>query len=293
MTRLSDATLDRLPADVARPRYDRAHVRTGIVHLGIGAFFRAQQAVLIDDALGAGDLGWGILGASLRSPDTRDALAPQDGLYTLAVRDQSGSRYRVIGALREVLVAPENPEKLLRAMSDPAVRIVSLTVTEKGYCHDPATGRLDETHPDIRHDIATPHEPCSAPGFLLEALARRRAAGVAPFTVLTCDNLPSNGRTVHGVLSRLAEIRDRDLGRYVADEVACPSTMLDRIVPATTAEDRAEVAAAIGLEDAWPVIAEPYSLSSGRGSLSRRTPAVRARRDRTRRRCRALGADEV
>jgi fructuronate reductase len=260
MARLSAATLDRLPADVARPRYDRARVRTGIVHLGIGAFFRAQQAVLIDDALGAGDLSWGIVGASLRSPDTGDALAPQDGLYTLAVRDQSGSRHRVIGALREVLVAPENPEKLLRAMSDPSVRIVSLTVTEKGYCHDPASGKLDETHPDIRHDIEAPHQPRSAPGFLLEALARRRAAGVAPFTVLTCDNLPSNGRTVHGVLARLAELRGGDLGRYIAAEVACPSTMLDRIVPATTAEDRAEVAAAIGLEDAWPVIAEPYSL---------------------------------
>jgi len=261
MARLSAATLDRLPPAVARPRYDRVRARAGIVHLGIGAFFRAQQAVLIDDVLGVGDLAWGVVGASLRSPDTRDALAPQDWLYTLAIRDQSGSRHRVIGALREVLVAPENPEKLLHAMSDPDVRIVSLTVTEKGYCHDPATGRLDEAHPDIRHDITAPHEPRSAPGFLLEALARRRAVGTAPFTILTYDNLPSNGRIVHGILSRLAEIRDSDLGRFVANEVACPSTMLDRIVPATTAEDRAEVARALGLEDTWPVVAEPFSLS--------------------------------
>ena len=260
MARLCNAALDRLPAGIARPRYDRTRVTTGIVHLGIGAFFRAHGAVYVDDALAAGDPGWGIVGASLRSPDTRDALAPQDGLYTLAVRGRAGASYRVIGALGKILVAPENPEALLRALADPKVRIVSLTVTEKGYCHDPATGQLDARHPDITHDLQHPHAPRSALGFLVEALARRRAAGVAPFTALTCDNLPSNGRTLHRVLSRLAELRDRDLGRFVAAEVACPSTMLDRIVPATTDDDRAEVAAALGLQDAWPVVAEPYSL---------------------------------
>jgi fructuronate reductase len=260
MARLSNATIERLPAGVARPRYDRARITTGIVHLGIGAFFRAHGAVYIDDALAGGDLGWGIIGASLRSPDTRDALAPQDGLYALAVRGPDGSRFRVIGALQRILVAPESPEALLRAMSDPAVRIVSLTVTEKGYCHDPATGQLDEAHPDILHDLAQPHEPRSAPGYLLEALARRRAAGVPPFTVVTCDNLPSNGRTLHRVLSRFAELRDRGLGGFVAAEIACPATMIDRIVPATTGDDRVEVAAALGLEDAWPVVAEPYSI---------------------------------
>jgi fructuronate reductase len=260
MARLSNATLDRVPASVARPRYDCARVATGIVHLGIGAFFRAQQAVHIDDALAAGDAGWGIVGASLRSPDTRDALAPQDGLYTLMVRGAEGTSLRVIGSVRDVLVAPENPERLLRTMSDPAVRSVSLTVTEKGYCHDPATGRLDESHPDIRRDLESPHEPRSAPGFLVEALARRRAAGVAPFTILCCDNLPANGQTTHRVLTRFAELRDPELGGFVAAEVASPCTMLDRIVPATTDRDRAEVAAALGLEDAWPVVTEPYSL---------------------------------
>ncbi len=261
MRRLCDATLASVPAAVPRPRYDRARVKTGVVHLGIGAFFRAEPATYFDDALSNGDLAWGILGASLRSPDTRDALAPQDGLYTLLVRGPAGARCRVIGALRGVLVAPEGPDKLLRALADPGVRIVSLTVTEKGYCHDPATGKLDETHPDIRHDLKDPHAPRSAPGFIVEALARRRAAGVAPFTVVSCDNLPANGRTLHGLLARLAELRDRDLGRFVADKVACPATMLDRIVPATTPADRAEVARALGLEDAWPVVAEPYSLS--------------------------------
>jgi fructuronate reductase len=260
MARLCNATLDRLPSAVARPRYDRARVAGGIVHLGIGAFFRAHAAVYIDDALAAGDPRWGVVGASLRSPDTRDALTPQDALYTLAVRGPAATRYRVIGALQRILVAPENPEALLRAMIDPAVRIVSLTVTEKGYCHDPATGRLDEAHPDIRHDLASPHEPCSAPGFIVEAIARRRAAGVPPVTVLTCDNLPANGRTVHGVLARFAELRDPGLGSFVAAELACPATMVDRIVPATTDDDRTEVAAALGLDDAWPVVTEPYSI---------------------------------
>jgi fructuronate reductase len=261
MQRLSDATIDRIPGAIRRPRYDRAKINTGIVHLGIGAFFRAQQAPYFDDALESGDLAWGILGASLRSPNTRDALAPQDCLYTLMQRGRAGSDFRVIGALGGVLVAPEDPARLSRALADPAVRIVTLTITEKGYCHDPATGKLEEAHADIRHDLKSPQAPRSAIGFVVEALARRRAAGVAPFTLVACDNLPSNGRTLHGLLARFAELRDRELGRFVANEVACPSTMLDRIVPATTAENRAEVARALGLEDAWPVVAEPFSLS--------------------------------
>jgi len=140
----------------------------------------------------------------------------------------------------------------------PSVGIVSLTVTEKGYCHDPATGQLNLAHPDIRHDLATPHRPVSALGFLVEALARRRAAGCTPFTVLCCDNLPHNGRMVAGLLAALATERDAAFGRWVEEHVACPNTMVDRIVPATTDADRAEVAAALGMEDAWPVVTEPF-----------------------------------
>jgi fructuronate reductase len=139
------------------------------------------------------------------------------------------------------------------------VRIVSLTVTEKGYCHDPATGALDEAHPDILRDLADPHAPVTAPGLVVEALARRRAAGVAPFTVLTCDNLPANGEVVKRILDRFAALRDPGLGAWVAGEVACPSTMVDRITPATTAEDRAEIAGALGFTDCWPVVTEPFS----------------------------------
>ena len=257
MKRLSMQTLAALPATVARPAYDRARITPGIVHLGIGAFHRAHQAVVIDDRLNAGETSWGIIGASLRSPDTRDALNPQDGLYTLAVRSAAPPQYRLIGSISDVLVAPEDPEALLGRLADPAIRIVSLTVTEKGYCHDPATGTLNEDHPDVRHDL-TAALPRSAPGYLVEALARRRKAGLKPFTVLCCDNLPSNGATVKRVLTRFATLRDPDLGRWLADELACPSTMVDRIVPATTDEDRAQVSQALGLIDAWPVMAEPF-----------------------------------
>ncbi|MBB3950049.1 mannitol dehydrogenase family protein [Aureimonas jatrophae] len=259
MTRLSNTTLDRLPAKVARPSYDRASTRIGIVHLGLGAFHRAHQAAYTDAVLAGGDLAWGICGVSLRSPETRDALQPQDGLYTLAVRDGSGDRFQIVGAILESLVAPEDPETVLKRMSAPETRIVSLTVTEKGYCHLPATGELDEAHPDIRHDLAQPERPKSAVGFLVEALARRRRAGIAPFTVLSCDNLPANGQTAGRVVARFAALRDPELGRFVQSEVAFPSSMVDRIVPATTDADRALVAEALGQEDRWPVMAEPFT----------------------------------
>jgi fructuronate reductase len=257
--RLSNATLAALPDAVARPGYDRAAATVGIVHLGVGAFHRAHQAVYVDDAMARGGLAWGIAGVSLRSPDTRDALAPQDGLYAVAVRDGAGEALRVVGSVLDTLVAPEDPEAVLALMSAPATRIVSLTVTEKGYCHDPATGELKDDHPDIVHDLAHPHRPRSAPGLIVEALARRRAAGVAPFTVLCCDNLPANGKTVRKVLMGYALLRDPELAMHIGRDVACPSTMVDRIVPATTDADRAHVAARLGAVDAWPVMTEPFT----------------------------------
>ena len=256
--RLNDDALADLPAEVQRPAYDRSAIKTGIVHLGVGAFHRAHQAVYTDDVL-ARDPSWGIVAASLRSPDTYDALQPQDGLYTLSVRSQKGEALRVVGSIRGVIVAPQAIDDLLDVMADPQTRIVTLTVTEKGYCHDPATGKLNETHPDIVHDLEYLKEPKSAPGFIVEALRRRRMAGVPPFTVLTCDNLPSNGRTVKRVLTRFAELVDPELGQYVADEVSFPSTMVDRIVPATSDEDRERIGGALGVEDAWPVVTEPFT----------------------------------
>ncbi|WP_425283844.1 mannitol dehydrogenase family protein [Devosia chinhatensis] len=255
--RLNNASLPNLAEGTQVPTYDRSAVTPGIVHLGIGAFHRAHMAVYVDDLLGE-DLSWGIVGASLRRPDTKDALEPQDGLYSIAVRDAAGTHPRVIGSILSVMDANTQRDELLALMADPKIRIVSLTVTEKGYCHDPSTGELDERHPDIAHDLAHPGAPRSAPGMLVEALSRRRAAGVAPFTVMSCDNLPSNGQTAKRIVTHFAALRDAALGEWVKT-VAFPSTMVDRIVPSTTDADRAEIAALIGAEDAWPIMTEPFT----------------------------------
>ncbi len=256
--RLSNGTLHALGSDIRRPAYNRAAVTPGIVHLGVGAFFRTHGAVAVDDCLAAGQTGWGITAASLRSPATRDALVPQDGLYTLAIRDTGREELRVIGSVGDVMVAPEAPERLLGAMTDSGVRIVTMTVTEKGYAVDLGTGGLRLDHPDIRHDLAVPDRPRSMLGCVAEALDRRRHAGVPPFAVLSCDNLPKNGRTLHRVLTEFAAERHPGFARFVKEEVACPSSMVDRIVPATTDADRAAISARLGMTDAWPVLGEPF-----------------------------------
>jgi fructuronate reductase len=245
-------------SSAARLPYDRSGVTPGIVHLGVGAFHRAHMAAYVD-ALLPDDPSWGIIGASLRRSATREALAPQDFLYTLAIRSGAGTTTRVIGSLIQVLDAATQRQELMAAMVDPGVRIVSLTVTEKGYCHDPATGELDPCHPYVLHDLAHPTAPVTAPGLLVRALELRRAAGTAPFTVLCCDNLPDNGKTTARVVAGFALLRDKGLADYIMSEVAFPSTMVDRIVPATTEGDRRLVFDSAGIVDAWPVITEPFS----------------------------------
>lgn len=262
---LSDASLHSLPERVTIPGYDRSRVVPGIVHLGVGAFHRAHQAAYVDDCLAAGETDWGIVGVSLRSADTRDALTPQDGLYTLAIRSSGEEKLRVIGSIGAMLVAPEDPGAVLAALIDPRTRIVTLTITEKAYLRA-AGGGLDTAHADIVHDQANPKMPKTAHGFLTEALARRRAVGTPPFTVLCCDNLPANGATLHRLLTEFAELRDARLGvksdagiaKHIADAVAFPSSMVDRIVPATTDADRSRIAEELGVEDAWPVMTEPF-----------------------------------
>lgn len=258
MPRLSPHTLSAVKPGVKVPAYNRAEVTPGIVHLGIGAFHRAHMAHYIDDLL-ADDPSWGIVGASLRRPDTKDALAPQEGLYTLLVRGSKGTSVRIIGAVLDIVDATAELEPLLKLMAHPDIRIVSLTVTEKGYCHDPATGELDERHSDIVHDLANPRAPRSAPGIVVEALRRRLEAGIDPFAVLSCDNLPRNGTTTRRIVTRLAALRDSALGERIAQAVVFPSTMVDRIVPATTEADRAEVEGLTGLADAWPVVTEGFT----------------------------------
>ncbi|WP_246209742.1 mannitol dehydrogenase family protein [Pikeienuella piscinae] len=230
----------------------------GIVHLGLGAFFRAHGAFYIAEAIAKSGGDWGVVGLSLMNPAMRDRLAPQDFAYTAVDLGPEGEIPRVVEVVRDVLVARENPEAALAAMADPAIRIVSLTVTEKGYCHEPATGRLNPDHPDIVHDLANPAAPRSAPGYLVRALARRREAGLRPFTVLTCDNLPQNGRVVRSVVLDLAAAVDPALADWIAAEGRFPATMVDRIVPATSAADIARVTELTGFADAAPVVHEPF-----------------------------------
>ena len=229
--------------------------QTGIVHLGLGAFARAHLALYTEDS---GDRAWGILGVSLQRPDQRDHLAPQGCLYTALERRPEGTAARIITCLTGVLVAPENPAAVLAAMTARETRIVTLTITEKGYCHDPATGRINWAHPTIAHDLATPAQPKGAIGFMVEALRRRREAGLPPFTVLCCDNLPANGRMVRGLVLEFAERQSSELAGWIATEGQFPCAMVDRIVPATTDADIAEAERLTGYADAAPVVHEPF-----------------------------------
>jgi len=186
-------------------------------------------------------------------------LRRRDFLYTLALRSGVDPSTRIIGSVLDVLDANTRRDSLIGTMADPRIRIVSLTVTEKGYCHNPATGMLDEAHPDIVHDLANPAVPVSAPGLIVRALELRKAAGVPPFTVLSCDNLPANGETTKRIVSQFAALRGKELADHVRREVAFPSTMVDRIVPATTEDDRNFIFAATGWWDAWPIVTEPFT----------------------------------
>lgn len=230
----------------------------GQVHLGPGAFFRAFNAIYSEDAMAAEGGDWGIVAVSLRSATARDQMVPQGGAYTSVTLGTPHNKCRVIGAVADVLVAPEDPEAVIAAMADPAVKIVSLTITEKGYCHAPSTGRLQMHHPDIAHDLAHPDAPRSAIGFIVAALARRRGKGGKPFTVLSCDNLPSNGALARRVVLDFAAAQDADLADWIEAQVPFPATMVDRITPATTDADVAQLAKDAGYHDPACVVHESF-----------------------------------
>lgn len=245
----------------AIPQLTRAQQPTpkiGMVHLGPGAFFRAFNAVYTDDAM-AKDCGdWGICAVSLRSPDIRDKMVPQDNVYNAVTLAAGGAEFRLVRSIANVKVAPEDPASVLAILADPAVRIVSMTITEKGYCHDPATGALRVEHPDIVHDLAHPDAPKSAIGFVVHALALRKNAGVDPFTVLSCDNLPDNGSLTRRVTLAFACLVDSELAGWIADQGRFPATMVDRITPATTQADVEMVAKETGFLDRACVMHEPF-----------------------------------
>ncbi len=261
MAGLGRERLPRLDGRVQVPGYDPATVTPGIAHIGVGGFHRAHQAVVVDTLLAepaASD--WGIVGIGLLPQDTamRDVLREQQFLYTVVVKHADGSREpRVIGSIVDVVLAADSPQAVLATLTDPRIRIVSLTITEGGYHVDQVTGELvlDDA---LRTDLVPGAVPATAFGFLVEALAQRRAAGVEPFTVVSCDNIPGNGSLTRRVLTAFARLRDTELAAWIGTHVAFPSSMVDRITPVTADADREQLAAEFGVEDAWPVVCEPY-----------------------------------
>lgn len=246
--RLSTASLGALPPSVARPRYDRDICGVGIVHFGMGAFHRAHMAVYTDDAMAAGEGNWRILGVSLRSPAVRDQMHPQDGLYTLVERSAAGAKARVVGSVADVLVASEERERLVTTLAAPTTHIASFTITEKGYCRAP-DGSIDLALADER----------SAYAFLAEAFKRRRDAGLPGLTLLNCDNLSGNGAQLQRLMAEYLNARAPELCDWFESECTCPSTMVDRIVPATTNTERVEIEAILGMRDEAAVVTEPFS----------------------------------
>ncbi|MFG1797562.1 mannitol dehydrogenase family protein [Nocardia sp. NPDC049149] len=260
---LRAATLRELDSRIATPAYDRTGISTGIVHFGVGGFHRAHQAMYLDRLLSAGDAReWGICGVGVLPADQRmrDALRAQDDLYTLSVLAPDGSwTTRVIGSIVEYLYAPDDPEAVLAKLADPATRIVSLTVTEGGYHFSATTGAFDPDDPAIQADLAPNAVPATIFGLITEGLARRRARGIAPFTVLSCDNIEGNGHVARTTFGTFARLRNPDLGEWVAQEVCFPNSMVDRITPVTPPSAAAEVERRYGVLDRWPVVTEPFT----------------------------------
>jgi len=260
---LSARTLPYWNGRLPVPGYDRRLVTPGVVHVGVGGFHRAHQAMYHDRLMNDGvALDWGICGVGVMAADRamKEVLDAQNGLYTLVIKHSDGTyEPRVIGSIVRYLFAPDDPEAVIETMAAPATRIVSLTITEGGYNVSDATGEFDAANPDVAADLAPGAVPRTTFGLVTEALRRRRARGVAPFTVMSCDNLQGNGELTRLVFTAFARLRDPELGDWVEREVAFPSSMVDRITPVTTDADRAEVRERFGIDDRWPVVCEPYT----------------------------------
>ena len=253
--RLSEATLQELPDTVARPAYARAAVTTAILHFGPGAFHRAHQCAYFD-ALLALDPRWGICQVSLLPTPLREALLPQDRLYTLVEMGEH-KRLSIIGSVTEILLGNEARTQAMACLISPQIKAVTMTVTENGYCQT-QDGALDTSRPEVVHDLAQPREPVGVVGWIVEGLRARRAAGHAPFAAISCDNLLDNGTRLRRSVLAFAQAIDRDLAKWIEDEVAFPRTMVDSIVPATDQALCDDVRALLGLEDAWPVKRENF-----------------------------------
>lgn len=258
---LSLHNLTLLPEAIATPRYARDALRAGILHIGVGNFHRAHQAVYLDDLFNLGkNLDWAIVGAGVRSGDAamRQALESQDWLTTVLELEPGANRTRVTGSMIGFVPVSESGKAIVDTLDDPTIRIVSLTVTEGGYCIDPATGSFNPEHPEIRYDASHLDTPRGVFGVLLAALRRRRERNLAPFTIMSCDNIPHNGRVAMDAVAGLADLIDPSLAAYVREAVAFPNSMVDRITPATTDRERAILEERFGIRDNWPVFCEPF-----------------------------------
>jgi fructuronate reductase/mannitol 2-dehydrogenase len=254
---LTDLSLASLAGSVDLPGYERAALTPAVVHLGVGGFHRAHQAVYLDDLARTGNTAWGVTGVGLRSTTIRDALTPQDWLFTVVERDRHGDRARVVGSLIGYRYAPDDPHAVLELLADRRTRLVTLTITGAGY-HVDAAGRFRGDDPEVRADLARPAAPTTAAGYLVEALDRRRRAGLPGFTVLSCDNVPDNGACARAAVLGLARLRDKRLARWIKANVSFPASMVDRITPETDDAARRLVADRFGVRDRSPVVTEPF-----------------------------------
>jgi fructuronate reductase/mannitol 2-dehydrogenase len=235
---------------VSVPSYDRTALTPSVVHLSVGSFHRSHQAVYFDELARQGHTGWGLTGVGLRRREMRDALVPQDCLYTVVERGPGGDRARVVGVIGRYLFAPDAPSAVVGALADPRTRLVTLTVTGAAY---------DVRAPDVLEDLAHPGRPRSALGFLVAGLDRRRRGALGPLTILSCDNMPASGDVARDAITAFARLRDEGLAQWIEEHVTFPSSMVDRITPRTTDADRERLARELGVEDRWPVMTEPYA----------------------------------
>ncbi|GHC28009.1 mannitol 2-dehydrogenase [Kushneria pakistanensis] len=263
MTALKAGNLDQLGGDVTLPRYNRDDVSVGIFHFGVGGFHRAHQAMYLDELMNDGKaLEFGICGVGVMPGDRRmqEVLKAQEGLYTLVLKHPDGRwEARVIGSIVDYLYAPDDPETVIERLAAETTRIVSLTVTEGGYNFHHVTGEFNFDNPDVRHDLDAGATPKTFFGLIIEALSRRREKGIEPFTIMSCDNIQANGDVAKESFVAFARRRDPELGNWINEQVNFPNSMVDRITPVTTDEDREQIRARFGIEDGWPVVCEPFT----------------------------------
>jgi mannitol 2-dehydrogenase len=255
---LCAATIPALDERIVVPQYDRRSLTPAVVHLGVGGFHRAHQAVYLDDLARTGETGWGEIGVGLRSPAMRDALVPQDCLFTVVERSDRGDTARIVGSMIRYLYAPDNPDAVLAALTDERTRVVTLTITGGGYPVG-EDGRFDPADPQVQADLQHPGQPETAFGYLAEALHRRRRTGLHAFTVLSCDNLPDNGAATRTAVLGFAAARDESLAAWIDTHASFPASMVDRITPETDDTVQSLIVEHFGVRDRSPVITEPFT----------------------------------